>query len=328
MTAFGRNLKTIPLKHQPAHIKFIHNQLPLGDRLYQRSTVKDDNLKKCPVCQLQDENRHHFLHCSHNPNRATSIQTMLKTILKDEHPSRPAFASCIEQYLTTPGRQINFDNAKFPSHMEETLQLAIEEQTLIGWHQPILGCTSKKWLLLSSMDTAPTGKTDLSAGQSQTHTALKALTLMVRELWLGRNEVLHNNKDDTDQQVYLMESAEICHYHSNPTLIPTSDQHYCRNTTLNKFLKSRPSVRRRWLQREKTARAAYLKQGRNQQTVTQYMVKLPTTRDAPLLRATRQPTNTVHTSRTTTTQQTMTAFFPGRPPDTNDSHQNPPPPLL
>ncbi|KAI2511592.1 hypothetical protein MHU86_2846 [Fragilaria crotonensis] len=29
MTALGRNLKAIPLNHQPAHLKFVHNQLPL-----------------------------------------------------------------------------------------------------------------------------------------------------------------------------------------------------------------------------------------------------------------------------------------------------------
>ena len=30
-TAFGMNSKAISLKHQLAHVKFIHNQLPLGD---------------------------------------------------------------------------------------------------------------------------------------------------------------------------------------------------------------------------------------------------------------------------------------------------------
>ena len=31
MTAFGKNFKSISIIHQPAHVKFIHNQLPLGD---------------------------------------------------------------------------------------------------------------------------------------------------------------------------------------------------------------------------------------------------------------------------------------------------------
>ncbi|KAI2509677.1 hypothetical protein MHU86_4797 [Fragilaria crotonensis] len=229
MTAFGKNFKAIPLKHQPSHVKFIHNQLPLGDKKYQRSDVKDEKLKLCPTCLLQEENIHHFLHCSQNPARGKSISAMLRTILKDDHPSRPAFASCVEQYLTHPGQRVHFHNDKLSSRLDDILQTAIEEQNLIGWHQLLLGYLSKKWLLLAAMDTPNPGKLNLSAGRSRTHTALKAITLMVREIWLGRNEVLHQHRDETDQEIYSMESAELRHYHSNPTLIQTSDQHYCRN---------------------------------------------------------------------------------------------------
>ncbi|KAI2511591.1 hypothetical protein MHU86_2845 [Fragilaria crotonensis] len=162
---------------------------------------------------------------------------MVKTILKDEHPSRPAFASCLEQYLQRPGQPIQFHNEKFPDHLYETLHEAIEEQTLIGWHHLLLGYTSKKWLLLASMDTPKVGQINLSAGRSRTQVALGATTLMVRDLWLGRNEILHQHQDDKDQTIYSMESAELRHYHSNPNLVPTSDQHYCRNITLNKLLK-------------------------------------------------------------------------------------------
>lgn len=64
------------------------------------------------------------------------------------------------------------------------------------------------------------------------------MNTMVRELWLGRNEVLHQHKDDKAQEIYSMESAQLWQFHKNPTLLPTSDQHYCRNTTLNKLLRS------------------------------------------------------------------------------------------
>jgi hypothetical protein len=153
MTAFGKNIEAIPRKHQPPHVKFIHNQLPLGEKKYQRSAVKDQKLKLCPTCLLQEENIHHFLHCSQNPARGKSIKTMLRTILKDNHPSRPAFASCVEQYLKHLGQPVHFHNEKFPGHLDDILQKAIEEQTLIGWHQLLLGYLSKKWLLLAAIDT-------------------------------------------------------------------------------------------------------------------------------------------------------------------------------
>jgi hypothetical protein len=95
MTAFGKNFMAIALKLQPAHVKFIHNKLPLRDRQNQRSIVKDANLKLCPTRDSQEENIHHFLHCHQNPNQAKSIKSMLTTILKDNHPSRSAFVLCI-----------------------------------------------------------------------------------------------------------------------------------------------------------------------------------------------------------------------------------------
>ena len=201
------------------------------------------------------------MHCHKNPNREKSIKLMVTTILKDDHASRPAFASCLEQYLQSPGQQIQFHNEKFPGRLHATLQEAIEEQTLIGWHHLLLGYASKKWLLIASMDTPTIGQINLVAGRSRTKVALRAITLMVPDLWLGRNEILHQHQDNQDQTIYSMESAELRHHHSNPTQVPNSDQHYCRNITLNKLLKSRPSVCRRWLKRVKTARAAYLKDG-------------------------------------------------------------------
>ena len=86
------------------------------------------------------------------------------------------------------------------------------------------------------------------------------MTLMVHELWLGRHEVPYQHKKDKDQEIYSMESAELCHYHSNPNLIQTSEQHYCHNTTVNKLLQSQTLVvYPRWLKWVKTAPAPYLR---------------------------------------------------------------------
>ena len=63
---------------------------------------------------------------------------------------------------------------------------------------------------------------------------------MVRELSLRRNEILHQHKDDKDKEICTMESAELCHYQPDPNLIQYSDQHYCRNMTLNTRLQANP----------------------------------------------------------------------------------------
>jgi hypothetical protein len=62
--------------------------------------------------------------------------------------------------------------------------------------------------MLSSMDTS-TETLNLAAGQSRINSTLKAMTLLVRELWLERNQVLHQHIDEKDQEIISMESAEL-----------------------------------------------------------------------------------------------------------------------
>jgi hypothetical protein len=91
---------------------------------------------------------------------------MLNTILKDNHPSRPAFASCIEQHLQRPEQQIRCSTHQLSSHFNDTLQMAIKEQMQISWHRLFLEYMSKKWLMLSAMDTS-TGTLNLAAERSR-----------------------------------------------------------------------------------------------------------------------------------------------------------------
>jgi hypothetical protein len=78
-TAFGKNLKAITLRHQLAHIKFIHNQLPLG---YQQSPVKDANLKLCPTCRIPS-----ILFQGSKPETLSNMQ-----ITSGKHPSYSALS--------------------------------------------------------------------------------------------------------------------------------------------------------------------------------------------------------------------------------------------
>ena len=256
--AFGRNLKRIPLAHTPAHLKCVHNQLPLGIRKFQLSTVNDPTLRLCPCCRLADEDRLHFLQCQHNPSRISALSELSKTLLSDSHPSRPPLVSCIEQHLHDPNILPSFENQKFPQHMIPLLEKALSEQAQIGWHHFLLGYVSKQWTPLFSADPYNQLVSTTAAGTHRTQQLLQALHIFTRSLWLGRNGVLHKDKDAVDSKVYSVESAELRHYHANPTLLPRSDQHYC-NIPLQRLLQSRPSVRRRWLRRVRHAQACFTK---------------------------------------------------------------------
>ena len=315
MVSFGRHFKQIPMNHKSAHLKLIHNQLSLGTRKYKCSPVDDLALRLCPCCGTTDEDNPHFLQCTKNPARVEAEQALMKTLLSDDHPSRPAIASCIQQHLADPVAPPEFYNDKFPEHMRQLLEEAMTEQATIGWHHMILGYLSNKWQELSASDRHPFNKSEPPAGKHRIQQILKALSGFTRALWLGRNDVLHKEKDSDDRKVYSIESAELRHYHTNPHLLPSTDQHYCA-TPLRRLLQSRPSVRRRWLRRVKAARAAFLKNGRQQQRITQYFaVERPPDPipPAPNIMAGHKA------HRTKTTQQRMTEHFTGRPPDTRSA---------
>ena len=205
MTAFGRHFKTIPLAHRPAHLKFVHDHLPLGDRKYKCSQVKDPKVRVCPCCQSEDEDLMHFLQCQHNTARNPALATFLSTILKDPHPSRPAFAACIESFLKNPQQPVTPTFPTFPSHMRETLDLAIQTQTLIGWLPALQGFLSIHWSTLAAMSLLDRDKLEPKAGKSRTHKALLATALFTRSIWLGRNDALHKQKETEDSLVYSAE---------------------------------------------------------------------------------------------------------------------------
>ena len=266
MYSFGRHIRRVPLIHQSAHLKLIHNQLPLGLRKFKISSVPDDSLRLCPCCKLHDEDNSHFLLCTKNPARVEADKALLKSLLSDSHPSRPAIASCIEQYLKDPTTTPKFNNPKFPTHMADKLEDAITEQEQVGWHHLLLGFLSTRWLQLSAADRHSVTVSSMNAGKYRIQQILNALFTFTRTLWLARNDVLHKEQDATESTIYTMESAELRHYHANPTLLPRSDQHYCSLPLQRLLLRSRPSVRRRWLRRVKTARASFLKDGKHQTT--------------------------------------------------------------
>ena len=261
MTAFGRHFKRISLKHKNAHLKCIHNQLSLGVRQFQCSPVADPLLKLCPCCGTADEDNPHFLQCKKNPARVEAEAALLKQLLADSHPSRPAIASCIQQYLANPSVAPSFTNDRLPDHMRPLLDDALAEQTTIGWHQMLLGYLTTQWHHLSAADRHRDTDTEQKAGRHRIQQILTALASYIRALWLGRNEVLHRTSESNELKIQSIESAELRYYHDNPHLLPRADQHYC-DLTLRRLLQSRPSVRRRWLRRVKSARAAFLKDGR------------------------------------------------------------------
>ena len=356
LPAFGRHLKSLPLPHHTAHLKFIHNKQPLGITLLRHATIKDPAIALCPCCEAHPENQHHLIHCQHNSSRSSSIDKLLTSLTKldNQHPYGLCIANCIEQHLTNPSIAIDIPLAHFPARYHEVIYDSIREQTHIGWHHLLHGFLSLSWLRLASFNQLSEEKPDIKRGHHRTQKTLQALHEFTRAMWLGRNDALHKTQDTVTAIRYSAESTEIRHYHADPLLLPAEDRHYCSHN-LGQLLRSRPSVRRRWLLRVRTARSNMLKHGSSQSNITKFFKKttsdrtatartsdtntgndtappragtstaalhIITTQQQPPPRIERTPGRPPDTAivtttqkRNITTQQRMTAFFPGRPPD-------------
>jgi hypothetical protein len=220
----------------------------------------------------------------------------------------------------------------------------MHQQLAIGWHQLLKGFLSLPWTRLASRKPLDDDTQDLKRGTQRIHVTLQALHTFTRVIWMARNDMLHKHAETSVSLKYSAESAEIRHYFADPLLFPAKDRHYVSDS-LNKLLRSRPSVRRRWLRRVRSARASMIKHGTSQITIKTFFTRIQrqeratqprsptpvslqetTTVDSitapPLPQQTqertqgRPPDTTILTRpvhRTNTTQQRMTEFFPGRP---------------
>jgi hypothetical protein len=114
-------------------------------------------------------------------------------------------------------------------------------------------------------------------------------------------------------------APQTSHYFADSLLLPAEDRHYVSDS-LNKLLRSRPSVRRRWLRRVRSARASMIKHGTSQISINKFFTRIQR-QD----RVTQPRSPTPVSLQETTTADSITApplpqqtqeRIPGRPPDT------------
>lgn len=167
--------------------------------------------------------RHTLFNVKRTQRVVPALAVLLKTIWTDPHPSRPAYAACLESFLRNPHQPVNPDLPTFPPHVREQLDLAIQTQTLIGW-PALQGFVLTHWYTLAAMSLSDHDKLENQAGISRTHMALVVTVIRTRSIWLGRNDTLHKQNETEDSLVYSTESAEMPHYHSHPQNLPASDR--------------------------------------------------------------------------------------------------------
>ena len=259
--------------------------------------------------------------------RSRAHQAHKGTHRKDSHPFGLTLATCIDYHLKDLDIIDQFPINKHLNRHQDLIQDVLLEQQQIGWHHMLHGFLATSWHTLASIHPTEIHRSDNSRGNQSIQQAIQYIHEFTREIWLGRNAALHEHQDTADAKIYTAESAEIRHYHDNhPLLLPQHDRHYCMTPLLTKLLQSKLTARRRWLRRIRLARAIYVKEGRSQQTLTHYITidpSIPTTRTHNPVSTTTLLQNSTANARNKTTQQRLTEFFTGGPPDKNKTTGNP-----
>jgi hypothetical protein len=144
--SFGRHFQRLSPPHQIAHMKFVHDQQPLGVRWYRIAPAKTESLKLCPCCLANEEDQRHFLTCPSNSGRDNALLTFKKSMLvSDYHPIRYLIEGGIRNWITNPSQQYQPNIIQFPSYLHDTLHLALISQDMIGWDNAVKGFLGRYW---------------------------------------------------------------------------------------------------------------------------------------------------------------------------------------
>ena len=284
--SFGLNFRTLVPKAQLQHMKLVHDIQPLGWKKHQISKSKETALSMCPCCKAKVETSVHFLTCpTQRPSRYRHLVTLQKSMgAHNDHPALTLLFSGINQWLRNPMEPPTLQVHPYPTHLQPILAQAINEQDQIGWHQALKGFLTTSWASAAAVHPTKPRKMERDKGQHRITQTLRALRTYTDNVWLDRNDVLHRHEDAEVARILSVQDSEIRHYHTHPHLLPERDRHYCKGN-LDKLLKSKKSIRRRWLLRVRRSRNALLeRQRKKRQTLHHHFkfrrrirVEIPTT---------------------------------------------------
>ena len=294
---------------------------------------------------------------------AVLTSTMFNTKSKTTpHVFFTILQDCVDQWILNGPEPPSMADSSTPGlsyseqspDLQESISIAIADQTKIGWDNALTGILANSWLAVARHSNHPSWE-----AERRLQTAIKGLHKRTASLWKGRNTQLHGPSEQEATRIYTAESATIRYYHSRPHLLGMTDRHSCDKPLLS-ILRGSPATRRRWLMRVRLARADYIKDGRLQTQITSYFqptegqppknaharartsketaamktgqyISNNTNQDSLPLHRSRQATNTnthpKHSRRQVTIQSMITRFYPSaRPPDPiiNDKTFEPP----
>jgi hypothetical protein len=258
-----------------AHMKFVHDQQPLGVRRLQQSNITDDTLALCPCCTAREENQIHSMRCDQNQGRVTGWRQFRKDSLTkaDVHPFWHCLVEGIEHWTAAQECQYVPAINSYSPHLRESISEAVTSQNAMGWDNALRGFLSRKWRDLASLDMHNPLVYSEDKANARLRKAMSCLYDYSRAMWEHRNEMLHT-KDNTALAASIRSTshAEIKFYHSRPHLLQFDDRHLC-DRSLTKLLDGSLSTQRRWLRMVKKSTEISSRHGITQTTMTSFFAK-------------------------------------------------------
>ena len=251
-------------------MKIVYDQLPLGERRYLQSQVKDPLLRLCPCCKQLPETMQHFLTCTQNVSMSDSLKRLQTDLCgNDIHPACHVLSSGLHHFYSQREGPFNPSLEGFPVHLHASIRAAMESQDRIGWFQATKGFLSSRWRDLSAMAMFKSGSRDEIKGNNRIRNIVHGIYEHSTRLWKARNEMLHQKTDCDLLRIRSSETAEIISMYEHPELLRFSDRYLC-SRPLDKLLSSAPSTRRRWLRRVKLSRDLQDRDGARQSLITAF----------------------------------------------------------
>jgi hypothetical protein len=272
---FGKHFRRLQPHQQSTWMKFVHNQLPIGERRYVQATVKADSLRSCPCCKNKHETMSHFLQCSSNPVFASSLQTLRADICTPElHPVRSLIYAGLHHYFSGSSTgEFQPSLNSYPLFLRDSLRIALASQAEIGWQHAAQGFLSNLWRDIACRPVFQPGTYDEKKGTACMHNIVNGIYNHNIRLWKSRNAVLHSTDDAALATIRSTEAVEIIDLHSHPDSLRFADRYLC-SRPLDTLLSSAPATRRRWLRRVKASKEQHLRDGTRQVLITSFLAPI------------------------------------------------------
>mmetsp|Transcript_21231 Transcript_21231/g.30368 ORF Transcript_21231/g.30368 Transcript_21231/m.30368 type:complete len:442 (-) Transcript_21231:62-1387(-) len=210
-------------------VKAIHRHLPTQEKLFKQGRVTMSSI--CTRCLQREETNAH-VYCCTNTDAVTQRKKDWMDLWKHLHRNRTA--KVIEQTWRThlqPLLGIPLGNSVIDGlqlvhgDLEALVQLAIDEQTQIGWDKLLLGFGTITWKTIQEFIDEHNPKKPQRTGAVWLNTAIHQMLKFSLRCWKQRNATVHGATRQEQKQKALQAARDKIRalYADPPSLAP----HFC-----------------------------------------------------------------------------------------------------